>query len=84
MNVRPILKIWTALRAAGPYLLIEVLLPGGTLLALLLWLAQRFMRSGAKTAQGVPRPKHLDALAGLKAARAAEIGPVKPLGAALR
>ena len=26
------------LRGAGPYLLIELLLPGGTLLALLLWL----------------------------------------------
>ncbi|MEN3355922.1 MAG: hypothetical protein V7640_4080 [Betaproteobacteria bacterium] len=30
------------LRSAGPYLLIELLLPGGTLLALLLWLSQGF------------------------------------------
>ena len=27
------------LRRAGPYLLVELLLPGGTLLALLLWLS---------------------------------------------
>ncbi len=27
-------------RAVGPYLLVEFLLPGGTLLALLLWLTQ--------------------------------------------
>ena len=28
-----------ALRRAGPYLLVELLLPGGTLVALLLWLS---------------------------------------------
>lgn len=28
------------LRAYGPYILVEMLLPGGTLLALLLWLSQ--------------------------------------------
>ena len=28
------------LRQLGPYLLIELLLPGGTLIALLLWLSQ--------------------------------------------
>jgi hypothetical protein len=27
-------------RSIGPYLLVEVLLPGGTLIALLLWLSQ--------------------------------------------
>ena len=37
-------KAW---RALGPYLLIELFLPGGTLLALLLWLAQRMMSVGS-------------------------------------
>jgi hypothetical protein len=32
---------------AGPYLLLEILLPGGTLFALLLFLYQRRQRSGA-------------------------------------
>jgi hypothetical protein len=27
---------------AGPYLLVELLLPGGTLIALLLWVSQNF------------------------------------------
>lgn len=36
----------TALRALGPYLLVELLLPGGTLIALLMWLSQRFLRGG--------------------------------------
>ena len=30
------------LRALAPYLLVELFLPGGTLVALLLWLSQRF------------------------------------------
>ena len=34
------------LRAFAPYVLVEVLLPGGTLLALLLWLSQRFNGTG--------------------------------------
>jgi len=33
--------IGTALRQLGPYVAIEILLPGGTLLALLLWLYRR-------------------------------------------
>jgi hypothetical protein len=33
----------TALRELGPYVLLEILLPGGTLVALLLWLSQRYM-----------------------------------------
>jgi hypothetical protein len=36
----------TALRGFGPYVLLEILLPGGTLFALLLWLSQRYMRGG--------------------------------------
>ena len=34
------------LRDFGPYLLVELLLPGGTLVALLLWLTRRFLRDG--------------------------------------
>ena len=37
------------LRSAGPYMLIELLLPGGTLLAFLLWLS-----SGAARGQFAP------------------------------
>lgn len=32
-------------RRLGPYMLVELLLPGGTLLALLLWLSQELIRS---------------------------------------
>jgi hypothetical protein len=39
----------TVLRDCGPYVLIELLLPGGTLVALLLWLSRRFMRGGLDT-----------------------------------
>jgi hypothetical protein len=34
------------IRGFGPYLLIELLLPGGTLIALLLWISQGMTRSG--------------------------------------
>ena len=34
-------KLAWGLKNAGPYLAIELLLPGGTLIALLMWLAQR-------------------------------------------
>jgi hypothetical protein len=34
-------SILQGLRAAGPYLAVELILPGGTLVALLMWLAQR-------------------------------------------
>jgi hypothetical protein len=33
-----------ALRAVGPYAAIEIILPGGTLLALLLWMYRRHRR----------------------------------------
>ena len=39
------------LREAGPYLLIELLLPGGTLIAVLLWLSQQ---NWADTPQPAP------------------------------
>jgi hypothetical protein len=51
MNAGRILKSLPALRAYGPYLLIEVLLPGGTLLALLLWLSQRWEGIGVGSVQ---------------------------------
>ena len=39
-------KWLTGMRELGPYLLIELLLPGGTLVAFLLWLMQRVKRAG--------------------------------------
>ena len=42
MNAPNFKSFLPTLRRAGPYLLIELLLPGGTLLALLLWLSQGF------------------------------------------
>ena len=39
-------KFLRRLRGFAPYVLVEVLLPGGTLLALLLWLSQRFNGTG--------------------------------------
>lgn len=36
------------LRNFGPYFLVELLLPGGTLVALLLWLSRRFVRDGLR------------------------------------
>jgi hypothetical protein len=36
-------------RKLGPYLLLELLLPGGTLIALILWLSQGMHRSGLMT-----------------------------------
>ena len=43
------------LRAFGPYLLVELLLPGGTLIALLLWLSQRLQANGLGAHRGVVR-----------------------------
>lgn len=44
-------KSLSRLRACGPYLLMEMLLPGGTLLALLLWLSQRLGSMGPGSVQ---------------------------------
>lgn len=41
MSAASVRKSLSGLRAYGPYLVMEMLLPGGTLLALLLWLSQR-------------------------------------------
>jgi hypothetical protein len=39
-----VLKLIAAGRAFGPYLAIELLLPGGSLVALLLWLYRTYAR----------------------------------------
>ena len=77
MSMQPILKSWTALRAVGPYLLIELLLPGGTLFALLLWLSQRFARNSFRRELFSARRRD-DAAA--ESPRAAKTSPVKPVG----
>jgi hypothetical protein len=38
------LRVFAAGRSFGPYLAIELLLPGGSLLALLLWLYRTYAR----------------------------------------
>jgi len=40
------LRLIAACRTFGPYLAIELLLPGGSLLALLLWLCRRHAKRG--------------------------------------
>ena len=42
------------LRDSGPYLLVELLLPGGTLLALLLWLSSGVSRGQLAEVQPLP------------------------------
>ena len=37
---------WRCLRELGPWFVVEALLPGAALFALLLWLSQRFVREG--------------------------------------
>ena len=44
------LKVIAAGRSFGPYLAIELLLPGGSLLALLLWLYRTYARPAAARA----------------------------------
>jgi hypothetical protein len=39
---------WELARRLGPYLMLEILLPGGTLLALLLFLYRRRQATGAR------------------------------------
>jgi hypothetical protein len=49
---------WELGRRLGPYLMLEILLPGGTLLALLLFLYRR--RSAARLARGASLFSHRD------------------------
>jgi hypothetical protein len=50
------MKVFAGCRAIGPYLLIELILPGGSLVALLLWIYRTTRRSaplGPWLAQGI-------------------------------
>ena len=47
------LKVIAAGRSVGPYLAIELLLPGGSLVALLLWLYRTYVRPSTSQARGV-------------------------------
>lgn len=47
MNASRSKRLFSSLSKLGPYLLIELLLPGGTLLALLLWLSQNLRQQPA-------------------------------------
>ncbi len=51
MNAGRLLKSLLRLKPYAPYLLMEVLLPGGTVLALLLWLSQRWEGLGVVSVQ---------------------------------
>ena len=82
MGTKIILRTWAALRSVGPYLLIELVLPGGTLFALALWLSQRFGKR-KETAPGTPA-KPLGAGTPAVVAPAPALGSIKPLGVALR
>lgn len=67
------------LRAFGPYLLVELLLPGGTLLALLLWLSQRLQAGGIGVHGGALRQSlHRAAIAAKPHARG-EPAPIAAL-----
>src|ERR1700730_17181452 len=46
--VRSVGVTWELARRLGPYLMLEILLPGGTLLALLLFLYRRRQTTGAR------------------------------------
>jgi hypothetical protein len=46
MKIKGLVTLRERLGALGPYLLIELLLPGGSLVAGLLWLSQRLRRAG--------------------------------------
>jgi len=49
--VRSVGVTWELARRLGPYLMLEILLPGGTVLALLLFLYRRRQSNGASGAQ---------------------------------
>lgn len=49
MNYARITALWGVLKAFAPYAVIELLLPGGTLIAILCWLYRR--RRAAVTVQ---------------------------------
>jgi hypothetical protein len=49
--VRSVGMTWELARRLGPYLMLEILLPGGTVLALLLFLYRRRQLNGATGAR---------------------------------
>ena len=49
--LRSVVVSWELARRLGPYLMLEILLPGGTLLALLLFLYRRRQSDGATGAR---------------------------------
>jgi hypothetical protein len=49
MNATTLKNLFLKLRALSPYLFVELLLPGGTLIALLLWVSQGMTRTGTLT-----------------------------------
>ena len=83
MSKKLVLKSWTALRAVGPYLLIELLLPGGTLFAFLLWLSQRFKRSALERGESPSVPR-IEKSIGAELAQVPGMAAIKPLNAVLR
>jgi hypothetical protein len=50
------------LRSLSPYLFVELLLPGGTLIALLLWLFRRKFAAHGQVEQGVDAPARVGSL----------------------
>jgi hypothetical protein len=49
MKAAALKNLFAKLRGLGPYVFVELLLPGGTLIALLLWLSQGMSRTGTLT-----------------------------------
>ena len=44
-------RLVSSARKLGPYVLLELLVPGGTLIALILWLSQGMHRTGLMTVE---------------------------------
>lgn len=51
MKLARVKEMLPAVRALGPYLLVELILPGGTLIAATMWLVQHWRRAEAAPAQ---------------------------------
>jgi hypothetical protein len=62
MNTSHLQSLLKTLRNFGPYLLIELLVPGGTLVAILLWLAQNAGRRQNAKARLRPVPRSVATL----------------------
>jgi hypothetical protein len=52
------LRALATLRALGPYIAIELLLPGGSLVALVLWLYRRYKKATPVQADHGSHPTH--------------------------